>query len=384
MKKTIITLFSLIILCSITGCKLNVFNSVTKKSINDINLLDNHYYLFYPLDSRTTQNYTYIKELDSKGNNITTYKIQDSNFRRVDSFQNPNHSEIVYLKLFGEASLESTYYKYNIKEHTFSEEVFDYFKYDVGINNFFTFGEDIILSTVTSHKTGEQNTTDDGAFQVSISNTKTQKSVETPYNSVPMITANFEFNKKGIYMTSSYIADMDTEDYENKGIGVVDFSKEKIEFFNPEKVKNLQYWSVYSNNENFYVFSDLGTLFKYDKNFSYQTFFPLTEYDDIYFLDYIMPMYISDDKILYSFYSGDNQIVGTISMKDNSFTELSSLNNYQNIKFLYHDTIKSEIYLVSEDNEDSGSLIILDSNNLSIKKTFSVDDPWSLDFVIHK
>lgn len=370
-------------LMALAGC--SFFNSpkdISKEKVADIELVNNHYYLFYPSDSRTTQNYTYVTELDNNGEIVQNYKITDDKLSRFQPFQNPLSPDVIYLKKFGEPTLEASFFEYELTSNRFTEKQFDYFNFDLGITNFFTYGENMILTTIVSHKTGEQNITDSGDFQVSISNVNTKETIELPYKSVPMTTVNLFYKNKAIYMTAGYLADEEKELFENKGIGIVNFSDSSIQFLNPEKGDNNQYWSIYSDEDYFYVFGDSGTLYQFSEDFSFKKMNSLKKYKDIQLTDEVNPMYLSNHDMLYTFYNDDKPIVGVLSLKDYTFKEID-LGEIDDIDFLYQNKNKSEIYLKSFKDE-KGSLIVLDNKKFKIKKEIPIKYPLALDFVIHK
>ncbi|WP_099305775.1 hypothetical protein [Bacillus sp. Marseille-P3800] len=58
------------------------------------------YLLFYPSDSRNSQEVTLVKEINQEGEVIKEYLIHDEDFRRVSTHQKPNEINDVFLLYF--------------------------------------------------------------------------------------------------------------------------------------------------------------------------------------------------------------------------------------------------------------------------------------------
>ncbi|KMY45872.1 hypothetical protein AC622_18050 [Bacillus sp. FJAT-27916] len=343
---------------------------------------EGNYLLFYPADIRVNQENLIIKEVNSTGEIMHEYEVIDSDFRRMIAHQKPNDQNKLYVSLFGEATIDNYYYTYDISKKQFEKINLSYFDIDVGVDHIMHYGNDILFQTLVSYKTGEQNLTESGEFNVSISNYTNQMSFETEYGHVPKWTPILEFGDKIVYGTSGQLNEKGK--YENFGIGVLSMEQQTIEYKTPKKNEDLS--PIYSTEKNLYILDSQGKMYVYDKNFNYKTYEPFLNISaDYYYSDDSPPLFIDENRALISI--SDNEtgpIIGMLSLEptpkfkklDKNYIQSNSI-----YRFLYQNINEEEIYVVKS-SEKKESLLVLDNKSFDLITEIPIEDAHLLDFVV--
>ena len=343
---------------------------------------EGNYLLFYPADIRVNQENLIIKEVNSTGEIMHEYEVIDSDFRRMIAHQKPNDQNKLYVSLFGEATIDNYYYTYDISKKQFEKINLSYFDIDVGVDHIMHYGNDILFQTLVSYKTGEQNLTESGEFNVSISNYTNQMSFETENGHVPKWTPILEFGDKIVYGTSGQLNEKGK--YENFGIGVLSMEQQTIEYKTPKKNEDLS--PIYSTEKNLYILDSQGKMYVYDKNFNYKTYEPFLNISaDYYYSDDSPPLFIDENRALISI--SDNEtgpIIGMLSLEptpkfkklDKNYIQSNSI-----YRFLYQNINEEEIYVVKS-SEKKESLLVLDNKSFDLITEIPIEDAHLLDFVV--
>lgn len=343
---------------------------------------EGNYLLFYPADIRVNQENLIIKEVNSTGEIMHEYEVIDSDFRRMIAHQKPNDQNKLYVSLFGEATIDNYYYTYDISKKQFEKINLSYFDIDVGVDHIMHYGNDILFQTLVSYKTGEQNLTESGEFNVSISNYTNQMSFETEYGHVPKWTPILEFGDKIVYGTSGQLNEKGK--YENFGIGVLSMEQQTIEYKTPKKNEDLS--PIYSTEKNLYILDSQGKMYVYDKNFNYKTYEPFLNISaDYYYSDDSPPLFIDENRALISI--SDNEtgpIIGMLSLEPTpKFKKLDKnyIQSNSTYRFLYQNINEEEIYVVKS-SEKKESLLVLDNKSFDLITEIPIEDAHLLDFVV--
>lgn len=344
-----------------------------------------NYLLYYPADSRTSQENTIIKEVSESGEILRDYEIKDNDFGRMSIHQNPSNINQLFVSFFGEATIDNYYFTYDIAEKRFKKVILDYFDYEVGIDHIKHYGEDILFQTLVSHKTGEQNlNVKTNEFNTSISNYSLETSFETEYGNAPKWTPLLGFSNKIIYGTSGQVNE--EGEYENSGIGIIDLGNQKVQYELPDK-KAIDLYPIFSNDEKAYVLSDTGKLFAYDKNMQYQVFEPFKDLpkQDYYYNQEANPLAIDKNTLLYSVFNNEKgYTVGLLTVgPEPSFQPLEKdyIKADSNYRFIYQDIEMGEIYLLKM-NEEESRVIVIDNKSFDKKVDFPVEFGHLLDFIV--
>lgn len=344
-----------------------------------------NYLLYYPADSRTSQENTIIKEVSESGEILREYEIRDNDFGRMSIHQKPSNINQLFVSFFGEATIDNYYFTYDIAEKRFKKVILDYFDYEVGIDHIKHYGEDILFQTLVSHKTGEQNiNVKTNEFNMSISNYSLETSFETEYGNAPKWTPLLGFSNKIIYGTSGQVNE--EGEYENSGIGIIDLGNQKVQYELPDKKANDLY-PIFSNDEQAYVLSDTGKLFAYDKNMQYQVFEPFKDLpkQDYYYNQEANPLAIDKNTLLYSVFNNEKgYTVGLLTLgPEPTFQPLEKdyIKADSNYRFIYQDNERGEIYLLKM-NEEESRVIVIDNKNFDKKVDFPVEYGHLLDFIV--
>ncbi|MRX71572.1 hypothetical protein GJU40_05200 [Bacillus lacus] len=343
----------------------------------------NHYLLYYPADKRVSQENTIVKEVTADGKVVREYEIRDQYFRRMSAHQKPNHSNSLYISLFGEATIDNYYYTYDISKKKFQRVKLDYFDYEVGVDHIMHYGDSVLLQTLVSHKTGEQNVNaETNEFNVSISNFSTQNSFETEYGHAPKWAPLLQFNGKIIYGTSGQVDEEDI--YVNSGIGVIDLENQKAEYMNINK--NADMYPLYSTEEYAYVLGESGEVISYNTDFDYEVQKPFQgmSKDDIFFNEESSQLLLNSITALYQVYSQKKgSIIGLLTYEPAlTFQPLQKeyLDPDSSYRFLYQDQENGEIYIISS-SEREEKLLVIDNTSFSLKADIPVTNSHLLDFV---
>lgn len=389
-----ITLSIALILTIISVYTIHKSNNISKRIvINDIESFnpkkessEDHYLLFYPADTRTSQKNTLVKEVLPTGEAVKEYEIRDDEFRRMFIHQKPNNINQLYISFFGEAVLENWFYTYDINKRKFKKIDLDYFKFDVGVDHIKHYGTDILFQSIVSHKTGDQNTNEKDQFNMSISDYTTKKSYETEYGHEAGWSPLLQFSDKIIYAGSGQVNDVGYA--VNAFVGLIDLKTGKVEYMKFDK-ESTGYYPVYTTEKNAYIISDQGNLFVLDTDLNYKTytiFKDLSPQDSYYNED--GSLLLDKEKALYIISNEESDTtLGILSFNDKpSFSVLNKnyINKKMTYRILYQDTMKEEIYLIESDNtdEDNGNIIVIDSKNFDLVNKIPIEDDYLLDFVV--
>lgn len=393
MKKIFfLSLVSLLLLASLMIWN-NKTDDATSIKVNGINTFkpkpsqqNDHYLLFYPADRRFSKENTIIKEVDKTGKVIREYEVIDQDFGRMFVHQKPNDLNQIYISFFGEARIDNFYFTYDIKNKMFNKVKLDYFDYTVGVDHIMHYGNDVLFPTTVSHKTGEQNIDPKtNEFNVSISDYTQKVSFETEYGYVPKWAPLLSFNHKVLYATSGTL-NVATGKYEKIGIGLIDLSKQKVQYemFNSH---DTDYFPLYASDEHAYILSNSGRMYVYDKSFQYKIVEPFKNLpkQDWYYNQEFPHLLIGEHTILTSVYhEGKGSTVGFIELEPEPIfksLDKSYLSSNFYYKFLYQDTENEEIYVLQK-NEDEAYLLVMDNKNFELKDKIPMKYGRSLDFAI--
>ncbi|WP_110114793.1 hypothetical protein [Bacillus sp. CGMCC 1.16541] len=340
------------------------------------------YLLYYPADDRVSQPHTVVKEVTKSGEVLGEYEIKDEDFRRMSVHQKPTDPDILYISLFGEATIDNYYYTYHLKNRTFTKVNVDYEQHEVGVDHIMHYGSDTLFQTLVSHKTGEQNMkVETNEFNVSLSNYSTQQSFETEYGRAPKWSPLLQFQNKVIYGTSGQVNK--DNDYENAGIGIVDVEKQTVQYELPKEASDLT--PIYATSEYAYILGDEGKLFVYNKDFHYEIFEPFTGMtsDDLFYSEDSPPLLLDEKRALYQVQSATKgSIVGILTFDvEPHFKTLTDFDSNSYYRFLYQDVLRNEIYIVKR-NEKEESVLVIDNETLKVKEEIPVENSHLLDFVV--
>ncbi|MEM1503411.1 hypothetical protein RG959_08300 [Domibacillus sp. 8LH] len=348
---------------------------------------EDHYLLFYPSDSRTSQEYTLVKEVSQTGEVIKEYEIKDDSFRRMSTHQKPTDPNNLYISFFGEAVIENWYYTYDIQKRTFKKVDLSYFKYDTGVDHIMHYGPDVLLQNLVSHKTGDQNLNmETGAFQMSITNDTEKKSYETEYNLIPAWSPLLELGNKIVFAGSGEENDQGVD----KGaVGLIDRKTSKIDYidFSP---KSTQFYPVYGTQDHAYIIGNEGKMFVLNQDLTYKEYniFKSLPAQDYYFLESSGTLLVDKEKALHFVASEqDGPILGLLSFKgEPSFSPInkSYIRSDMSYRLLYQDTKQGEIYLIESDGEEKGNLLVIDNKTFDLVHKIPIEHDHLLDFVVKR
>lgn len=345
---------------------------------------EDNFLLFYPADPRVSQESTIVKEVTRTGGIVREYAIKDRDFGRMLIQQKPNDFNHLYVSFFGDATIDNYFFTYNIERKKFNKVDFNYFKYPVGVDHILHYGDDVLFQTIVSYKTGNQNTNKNNDFNMSISNYISEKSFETEYGYSPKWTPLLGFNKKIFYGTSGEVKEKDKTEY--PGIGIIDLDHQLVHYESPES-NDIDLYPLYSNRNRAYIVSDSGKLYAYNKELKYEVFEPFNNFEkqDVYYSFQYRPLMIDDNTALYNVFSDKKgNTVGLLTFEPvPSFQPLKKnyLKAKNNYKFIYHDHVKEEIYVLCDDGENY-TMLVLDKKTLNLKVEFPVDYGHLLDFIV--
>ncbi|MDY7221210.1 hypothetical protein [Halalkalibacterium halodurans] len=353
----------------------------------DLSLLtdvESEYLLFYPADPRIEQKNTFIKTVNETGKVIEEFEVIDSDFRRMFIHQKPNDVDNLYISLFGENRIENYYYLFDLAHLKFNKVNLSYFGYDVGVNHIEHFGEDVLFETIVSHKTGDQNyKPETSEFNVSISNSTTEKSFETEYGFSPKWAPLLDFQGKIIYGIAGRVNN--DGNYNNAGVGIIDLKKDQVVYEDFDQ-NNMDLFPIYSNNDNAFIMGENGDLYVYDKNFSYQVTKPFKDLppQDNYYIEGEGYILLEEDKALYGVFSEDEGFtLGLLKFETvPSFQPLDKeyIKDSHNYKILYHNPEVDEIYLLEVGDEEN--LLVIENGTFNLKSKIPVESSHLLDFVL--
>lgn len=347
------------------------------------------YFLIYPRDLRVSQDFTLVKEVEKSGKVIRKYKIFDEEFSRMLPHQKPNNMNQLYISFFGDTAIDNYYFTYDIPKKSFKKVNVDYFNFDVGIDHIMHYGNDIILQTIMSHKTGDQNYNEKiGGHNVSISNATTKKSFETEYRRSPLFAPILNFKEKLIYGTTATLEKND--EYAEHGIAIVDLKNDSVRY-ETFGTKDIALIPLFSTSELAYILGENGKMYVYDKDFHYTTYepfknLPQQQYYDIYENGQLA---LDDHRILYCLRgigAEETYSLGILNLEGEPNFQLFNA-DFANTKHwyepLYQNLEGKEIYVKEmSNNKDDNHVIILDSESLKVKAKIPVDSNHLLDFIV--
>lgn len=392
-KTTLITLFTIAIITLISTFFFHNSGSKLKKNVVEgienfkptANNNEERYLLFYPADSRTSQEVTIVREVTVTGEITKEYEVVDNDFRRMAIHQKPNNIGELYISLFGEPVIQNWYYTYNIKDRSFKKVNLDYFKFDVGVDHIKHYGQDVLFQNLVSHKTGDQNfNPETGNFNMSITNGTTEKSYETEPGYVPNGGPLLQFNNKIIYSGSGVVNEEGIAD--NAFVSIIDCETEQVKYMYFDK-KSTEYYPIYTTDEHAYIIGNEGKLIVLDKDFNYKSFDVFKDLpSQFYYYIHNGTLLLNEDTALHILYNEENgSSMGLLKFDEvPTFTLLEKdyINNKMDYRILYQDMVKGEIYLIESDGKKRGNLLILDNHNFELKNKIPVEYHHLLDFVV--
>lgn len=348
---------------------------------------EDHYLLFYPSDSRTSQESTLVKEVAKTGKTIKEYEVYDDTIRRINVHQKPTNPNELYISFFGEAVIENWYYMYDIQKRSFKKVDLPYFKYDTGVDHIMHYGPDVLLQNLVSHKTGDQNLNEEtGNFQMSITNDTEQKSYETNYKLVPLWSPLLELGNKIIYAGNGEENNLGAA----KGAIVLIDRKTSETVYMDFGQKSSQFYTVYGTENHAYIISNKGKMFVLNQDLTFKEYdtFKSVPAQDSYFTDSSGTLLIDQDRALHFVYSEqDGPVLGLLSLKgEPTFSPMDKpyIQSDMNYRILYRDTQQGEIYMIESDGEEKGNLLVIDHKTFDLVYKIPVEYDHLLDFVVKK
>ncbi len=345
---------------------------------------EDNYLLFYPMDLRFSQDKTVVKEVNNKGKIVKEYEINDKDFFRMNINQRPQNNSELEISFFGDASIDNYFYKYNIKDRQFKKIELDYFDYDVGVNHINTYGDDMLFDTLVSHKTGDQNyNIENDTFQVSISNYSNKKSFEIEHGYEPSGEPILSFNDKILYSTIS--SPIKGKNIGPSKMGVIDMDKQEVRYLELGNFSSLH--PLFTNNEYAYIIDEEGMIYIINKEFDIHKYKLFSDESNIdrFSIYEAKPIFIDNYTALITVFSEERgHILGTINFNEEpKFKEISLdyIKKGYNYRTLYMDPLKEEIYIVKH-GEMEESLLVINSNDLSLKNEIPITHSNQLDFVV--
>lgn len=374
--------------CTMSKSDVDIEHLEGIQSLSNLTMDDeNNYLLVYPSDVRTSQDYTLIKEIDTFGNEVNLYKLEDESFKRFSLHQKPNDLRTLYLSKFGEPILENSFYTYDVFDNSFTEHNIDCFEFETGISHIEHFGDDVYFQTIVTHTTGDQQTNNQNhTFKVSIVNYSKGIGYETEYGYVPTNGPLLELGNELFYATSSMVnqdgsTSLGAIAHLNQLSSYIDY------YYFIEDAS--RYISLYANKNSAYFLTDKGDLVELDKDLNYIEHDTFKEFSNN--INYGLSngtLILDEQRILIELYDFDTSkyYIGILTFEEDvTFMELNLeyISCEYHYKFLYNDIANNCIYLV-EMNEDEPYLLIINNHTYELIDKIKVDYPHLLDMVIKR